>query len=647
MVADTSASRPLYSDLSNYNAASIEVLHGLDPVRKRPGMYTDVSTPNHLLQEVLDNSVDEALAGTCRFIRVQLCADGWIEVEDDGRGMPIDIHPEQGRPGVEVIMLTLHAGAKFSRRTYSYSGGLHGVGVSVVNALSERLEVRIRRGGEHHCAFEQGDLVEPLSQSAAKPPRGTQGTLIRFKPEASYFHSTSVDVSRIAHLMRAKAVLCPGLELRFIDERTGREERWRYEKGLAGYLDEHIEQANRLPQQLFCGEFSSSAEDGNQQVEWALCWTLGERERLCESYANLLPTPDGGTHMNGLRTGVSEAVREFCSLRNLVSKGVKLTPEDVFRNLNYVLSLKLENPEFIGQTKERLTTRNSQTFVAAAVKDTFSLWLNAHTATAEEICSHIVQNAQERMRAAQASKRKRTLGGPTLPGKLVDCSSTNIEETEIFIVEGDSAGGSAKQARDRHFQAVLPLRGKILNSWEVDSGRALASQEIRDLSASIGIEPGTGDIEGLRYGKICILADADADGAHISSLLCALFIRHFPQLVRGGHICVALPPLFRVDCGKEVFYARDNNEKDKIIGELEARPRRAQIQITRFKGLGEMDPPQLRETVMKPGRRQLARLHVDDDEAATNLLDMLLNKKRAADRRAWLSERGVDADIAL
>ena len=647
MVADTSASRPLYSDLSNYNAASIEVLHGLDPVRKRPGMYTDVSTPNHLLQEVLDNSVDEALAGTCRFIRVQLCADGWIEVEDDGRGMPIDIHPEQGRPGVEVIMLTLHAGAKFSRRTYSYSGGLHGVGVSVVNALSERLEVRIRRGGEHHCAFEQGELVEPLSQSAAKPPRGTQGTLIRFKPEASYFHSTSVDVSRIAHLMRAKAVLCPGLELRFIDERTGREERWRYEKGLAGYLDEHIEQANRLPQQLFCGEFSSSAEDGNQQVEWALCWTPGERERLCESYANLLPTPDGGTHMNGLRTGVSEAVREFCSLRNLVSKGVKLTPEDVFRNLNYVLSLKLENPEFIGQTKERLTTRNSQSFVAAAVKDTFSLWLNAHTATAEEICSHIVQNAQERMRAAQASKRKRTLGGPTLPGKLVDCSSTNIEETEIFIVEGDSAGGSAKQARDRHFQAVLPLRGKILNSWEVDSGRALASQEIRDLSASIGIEPGTGDIEGLRYGKICILADADADGAHISSLLCALFIRHFPQLVRGGHICVALPPLFRVDCGKEVFYARDNNEKDKIIGELEARPRRAQIQITRFKGLGEMDPPQLRETVMKPGRRQLARLHVDDDEAATNLLDMLLNKKRAADRRAWLSERGVDADIAL
>ena len=633
--------------MSNYNAASIEVLHGLDPVRKRPGMYTDVSTPNHLLQEVLDNSVDEALAGTCRSIRVQICADGWIEVEDDGRGMPIDIHPEQGRPGVEVIMLTLHAGAKFSHRTYSYSGGLHGVGVSVVNALSERLEVRIRRGGEHHCAFEQGELVEPLSQSAAKPPRGTHGTLVRFKPEASYFHSTSVDASRIAHLMRAKAVLCPGLELRFIDERTGREDRWRYEKGLAGYLDEHIEQANRLPQQLFCGEFSSSAKDGNQQLEWALCWTPNERERLCESYANLLPTPEGGTHMNGLRTGISEAVREFCSLRNLVSKGVKLTPEDVFRNLNYVLSLKLENPEFIGQTKERLTTRNSQTFVAAAVKDTFSLWLNAHTATAEEICSHIVQNAQERMRAAQASKRKRTLGGPTLPGKLVDCSSTNIGETEIFIVEGDSAGGSAKQARDRHFQAVLPLRGKILNSWEVDSGRALASQEIRDLSASIGIEPGTGDIEGLRYGKICILADADADGAHISSLLCALFIRHFPQLVRGGHICVALPPLFRLDCGKEVFYARDNNEKDKIIGELEARPRRAQIQITRFKGLGEMDPPQLRETVMKPGRRQLARLHVDDEEAATNLLDMLLNKKRAADRRAWLSERGVDADIDL
>ncbi len=634
--------------MSNYNAASIEVLHGLDPVRKRPGMYTDVSTPNHLLQEVLDNSVDEALAGNCRSIRVQLCADGWIEVEDDGRGLPIDIHPGQGRPGVEVIMLTLHAGAKFSRRAYSYSGGLHGVGVSVVNALSERLEVRIHRGGgEYRCAFEQGELVEPLSQSADRTPRGVQGTLVRFKPEASYFHSTSVDTSRIIHLMRAKAVLCPGLELRFVDERSGSEQRWCYEKGLAGYLDEYAEEDKRLPQQLFCGEFSDSAEDGNQQVEWALCWTPGERERLCESYANLLPTAEGGTHMNGLRTGISEAVREFCGLRNLVPKGVRLTPEDVFRNLNYVLSLKLENPEFIGQTKERLTTRNSQAFVAAAVKDTFSLWLNAHTATAEQICSHIVQSAQERMRAAQASKRKRTLGGPTLPGKLVDCASTNIGETELFVVEGDSAGGSAKQARDRRFQAVLPLRGKILNSWEVDSSRALASQEIRDLSASIGVGPGTGDIEGLRYGKICILADADADGAHISSLLCALFVRHFPQLVRCGHVFIALPPLFRIDCGKEVFYARDDSEKKRIIGDLEARPRRAQIQVTRFKGLGEMDPPQLRETAMKPGKRQLVRLHVDDDGAATSLLDMLLNKKRAADRRAWLSERGIDADASL
>ena len=634
--------------MSSYNAASIEVLHGLDPVRKRPGMYTDVSTPNHLLQEVLDNSVDEALAGNCRSIRVQICADGWIEVEDDGRGLPIDIHPEQGRPGVEVIMLTLHAGAKFSRRTYSYSGGLHGVGVSVVNALSERLEARIHRGGgEYFCAFEQGELVEPLSRSANRPPRGAQGTLIRFKPEASYFHSTDVEAGPIIHLMRAKAVLCPGLELRFIDERAGSEKRWRYEKGLAGYMDEHIEEDKRLPRQLFCGGFSNSAEEGNQQVEWALCWTPDERERLCESYANLLPTPEGGTHMNGLRTGISEAVREFCGLRNLVPKGVRLTPEDVFRNLNYVLSLKLENPEFIGQTKERLTTRNSQSFVAAAVKDTFSLWLNAHTATAEQICSHIIQGAQERIRAAQASKRKRTLGGPTLPGKLVDCSSTNIGETELFVVEGDSAGGSAKQARDRRFQAVLPLRGKILNSWEVDSGRVLASQEIRDLSASIGVEPGTGDLEGLRYGKICILADADADGAHISSLLCALFIRHFPQLVRGGHVFIALPPLFRIDCGKEVFYARDDSEKDGIISELETRPRRAQIQVTRFKGLGEMDPPQLRETAMKPGQRQLARLHVDDDKATISLLDMLLNKKRAADRRSWLSERGVDADIAL
>ena len=517
----------------------------------------------------------------------------------------------------------------------------------MVNALSERLEVRIRRGGEYRCAFEHGELVEPLSQSIKRLPRGSQGTLIRFKPEASYFHSSSIDAGRIIHLMKAKAVLCSGLELSFIDERTGNKEHWRYEKGLAGYLDEHIQEDKRLPQQLFCGEFSNSAEDGDQEVEWALCWTPGERERLCESYANLLPTPEGGTHMNGLRTGISEAVREFCGLRNLVPKGVRLTPEDVFRNLNYVLSLKLENPEFIGQTKERLTTRNSQPFVAAAVKDTFSLWLNAHTATAENICSHIVQSAQERMRAAQASKRKRTLGGPTLPGKLVDCSSTNIGETEIFVVEGDSAGGSAKQARDRRFQAVLPLRGKILNSWEVDSGRVLASQEIRDLSASIGIGPGTGDTEGLRYGKICILADADADGAHISSLLCALFIRHFPQLVHGGHVFVALPPLFRVDCGKEVFYARDDSEKDKIIGELEARPRRAQIQVTRFKGLGEMDPPQLRDTAMKPGRRQLVQLHVDDDEAATSLLDMLLNKKRAADRRAWLAERGIHAGISV
>ncbi|OBS10433.1 DNA topoisomerase IV subunit B [Acidihalobacter prosperus] len=627
--------------MSSYNAADIEVLSGLDPVRKRPGMYTDTSRPNHLAQEVVDNSVDEALAGHASRIEVTVHADGSLTVVDDGRGMPVDIHPEQGRPGVEVILSTLHAGGKFSDKNYQYSGGLHGVGVSVVNALSKRLDVWVRRDGrEHHIAFEGGDLVTPLEVVGTTAKRNT-GTTARFWPDPAYFDSAKFSLPRLKHVLRAKAVLCPGLEVTLLDEASGEREVWRYEDGLRDYLMDTVGEYEHLPAEPFAGR----SEGSRETVEWALVWQPEGGEGLAESYVNLIPTAQGGTHVNGLRTGLTEAVREFCEFRNLLPRGVKLAPEDVWERVSYVLSLKLADPQFAGQTKERLGSREAAAFVSGVVKDAFSLWLNRHVAEAERLAELVINAANRRLRAGKKVVRKKVTSGPALPGKLADCSAQDLARTELFLVEGDSAGGSAKQAREREFQAILPLRGKILNTWEVDSAQVLGSQEVHDIAVALGIEPGSSDLAGLRYGKVCILADADSDGAHIATLLCALFVRHFRPLVARGHVFVAMPPLYRIDLGKEVFYALDESEREGVLDRLRAEGRRGTPQVTRFKGLGEMNPLQLRETTMAPDTRRLVQLTLDDAAETDGLLDLLLAKRRAGDRRGWLERKGNLAEI--
>ncbi len=530
---------------ARYDAAAIEVLTGLDPVRKRPGMYTDTSRPNHLAQEVIDNSVDEALAGFAKSVEVTLYRDGSLAVSDDGRGMPVDIHPEEGKPGVEVILSTLHAGGKFSNKNYQFSGGLHGVGVSVVNALSRRLEVRVKRdGAEYQMVFADGNKVSELEQVGTVGKRNT-GTTLHFWPDAKYFESAKFSVPRLKHVLRAKAVLCPGLRVRFYDEANDEETVWYYEDGLRDYLVTALTDFERLPKDPFVGRMSSEHE----AAEWAVTWLADEGEVLGESYVNLIPTAQGGTHVNGLRTGLTDAIREFCEFRNLLPRGVKITPDDVWERICYVLSVKLEDPQFSGQTKERLSSRECAAFVSGVVKDAFSLWLNQHTEPAEQIVQLVIQSAQRRMRSAKKVARKKVTQGPALPGKLADCTSQDPARTELFLVEGDSAGGSAKQARSREFQAVMPLRGKILNTWEVDPDQVMASQEVHDIAVALGIEPGSEDLSGLRYGKVCILADADPDGAHIATLLCALFLRHFPALVRTGHVFVAMQPLDRIDVG--------------------------------------------------------------------------------------------------
>ncbi|AOV17235.1 DNA topoisomerase IV subunit B [Acidihalobacter aeolianus] len=627
--------------MSSYNAADIEVLSGLDPVRKRPGMYTDTSRPNHLAQEVVDNSVDEALAGHASRIEVTVHADGSLTVVDDGRGMPVDIHPEQGRPGVEVILSTLHAGGKFSDKNYQYSGGLHGVGVSVVNALSKRLDVWVRRDGrEHHIAFEGGDLVTPLEVVGTTAKRNT-GTTARFWPDPAYFDSVRFSLPRLKHVLRAKAVLCPGLEVTLLDEASGEREVWRYEDGLRDYLMETAGEFEHLPAEPFTGR----SEGHRETVEWALVWQPEGGEGIAESYVNLIPTAQGGTHVNGLRTGLTEAVREFCEFRNLLPRGVKLAPEDVWERVSYVLSLKLADPQFAGQTKERLGSREAAAFVSGVVKDAFSLWLNQHVAEGERLAELVISAANRRLRAGKKVVRKKVTSGPALPGKLADCSAQDLARTELFLVEGDSAGGSAKQAREREFQAILPLRGKILNTWEVDSAQVLGSQEVHDIAVALGIEPGSSDLTGLRYGKVCILADADSDGAHIATLLCALFVRHFRPLVARGHVFVAMPPLYRIDIGKEVYYALDESEREGVLDRLRAEGKRGTPQVTRFKGLGEMNPLQLRETTMAPDTRRLVQLTLDDTAETDGLLDLLLAKRRAADRRGWLESKGNLAEV--
>lgn len=624
----------------NYSASQIEVLTGLEPVRKRPGMYTDTTRPNHLAQEVIDNSVDEALAGFANKIVVTHYQDGSISVEDNGRGMPVDVHPEEGVPGVEVIMTKLHAGGKFSNKAYQFSGGLHGVGVSVVNALSTRVELEIKRdGSRHQIAFENGALVEPLNV-VGKVGKKNTGTTLRFWPDASFFDSVKYSLSRLKHLLRAKAVLSPGLAVTFVDEVSNESCEWFYEDGLRDYLNQSLDGVDRHPLEGFVGE--ANAE--NEGVSWAMAWLAEPSENLLESYVNLIPTPQGGTHVNGLRAGATDAIREFCEFRNLLPRGVKITPEDVWQNVAFVLSAKVREPQFAGQTKERLSSRECVPFISGVVKDSFSLWLNQHTEVAEKIAELVIANAQSRNKKAKKVARKKVTQGPALPGKLADCTETDINMTELFLVEGDSAGGSAKQARDKTFQAIMPLRGKILNTWEVDVSQLLASQEIHDISVAIGVDPGSEDLSGLRYGKICILADADSDGAHIATLICALFVRHFPKLVENGHVYVAMPPLYRIDVGKKVFYALDEAEREGILDRIESEKLSGKVQVTRFKGLGEMNPGQLRETTMLPETRRLVQLGLDE-HSTVSTMDMLLSKKRSSDRKAWLEEKGDLADI--
>ncbi|KFN44820.1 DNA topoisomerase IV subunit B [Arenimonas oryziterrae] len=627
---------------SRYNAADIEVLSGLDPVKRRPGMYTDTTRPNHLAQEVVDNSIDEALAGHAKTVEVTVFADGSCEVSDDGRGMPVDVHPEEKIPGVELILTRLHAGGKFSNKNYTFSGGLHGVGVSVVNALSKKVEVFIKRdGNEYRMEFRDGFRSSPLEVIGAVGKRNT-GTRVHFWPDTKYFDTPKIHVKSLRHLLRAKAVLCPGLTVKLFDEATGERNEWFFENGLRDYLQCELNGREMLPPDLFTGNLTKESE----VVDWAVSW-LPDGELVQESYVNLIPTAQGGTHVNGLRSGLTDALREFCDFRNLLPRGVKLAPEDVWDRVSYVLSLKLTDPQFSGQTKERLSSRQAAAFIEGATHDAFSLWLNQHVEMGTQIAQIAIDRAAARLKTEKQIVRKKITQGPALPGKLADCISQDLGRTEIFLVEGDSAGGSARQARDKEFQAILPLRGKILNTWEVESSGVLASNEVHDLAVAIGCDPGTENIEGLRYGKVIILADADSDGLHIATLLSALFLRHFPSLVRAGHIFVAMPPLFRVDVGKQVFYALDEEEKRILLERIEKEKIRGQVSVTRFKGLGEMNPSQLRESTIHPNTRRLVQLTVDDPVLTRGLMDMLLGKKRAGDRKTWLEAKGDLASLEI
>ena len=621
----------------NYDSESIEVLSGLDPVRKRPGMYTDTSSPNHLIQEVLDNSIDEALAGYCSKIKVSLHKDGVILVTDDGRGMPVDIHPEHKVSGVELIMCRLHAGAKFSGEDYNFSGGLHGVGVSVVNALSKSLSVEIKRDGQKfEMKFNGGEKKSDLKKIGDIGLRNT-GTAISFVPDDQYFETIKIDKSNLKHLLKAKAVLCPGLTIKYFDEKKNEKISWNYENGLISYLSESSEDIELLLEE----SISCSKSGDDNALDFVLNWSTKPAKNLMnESYVNLIPTAQGGSHLNGFKTGLLESVKEFCEFRNLIPKGLKITADDVVQHSTFIISSKLTNPQFAGQTKERLDSKDHQAFVNSTTKDILSIWFNQHTEEGEKLAELAIASAQARVKETKVVDRKKTFQGPALPGKLSDCNSTDLSETELFFVEGDSAGGSAKQSRERKFQAIMPLRGKILNTWDLESAEIIKSAEIKDIATAIGVNPGSSDIESLRYGKICILADADSDGLHIATLLCALFLRHYKPLIQAGHIFVAMPPLFRIDCSKEVFYALDEDEKDSIVKNLKTKAGKPKIDIQRFKGLGEMNPSQLRETVMDPKTRRLVKLTITSSDNVNNMMDLLLSKKNAGARKEWLEKRG-------
>ena len=627
---------------SAYDSSAIEVLSGLEPVRKRPGMYTQTERPNHLIQELVDNSVDEAISGYASVIQVVLHDDESVSVADNGRGMPVDVHKGEKVSGVEVIMTRLHAGGKFSHKNYRFSGGLHGVGVSVVNALSKKLDVWIRRGGkEYKMSFADGLKRSPL-KSVAKVGQRNTGTIVRFWPDPQFFDTLRINVPRLKHVLRAKAILCQGLVISFKNQnKPDDNEEWEYSAGLEDYLAGELGYDGVIPEEPVVGSFQGQ----EQEADWAILWLPEGAQEVAESYVNLIPTLQGGTHVTGFRSGLTDAIREFCSHRDLLPRGVKLTAEDVWNCCNYVLSIRLKDPQFTGQTKDRLSSRDTAIFVQTVMKDEFSIWLHRHIAQAERIAALAVENAQARQRAGKRVTRKKVTTGPALPGKLADCSSQDLELTELFLVEGDSAGGSAKQARNREYQAIMPLRGKILNTWEVDSAEVLASQEVHDIAIALGVDPGSTNLESLRYGKVCILADADSDGAHIATLLCALFVKHFKPLVDAGRVHVAMPPLYRIDVGKEVFYALDDTEREEVLGRIESEQLKGKINIQRFKGLGEMNPLQLRETVMDPTTRRLVRLEVKRGDNTQKILDMMLAKKRVADRKAWISKNGDQVNV--
>ena len=598
-------------------------------------MYTDTSRPNHLVQELVDNSVDEALNGHCKEIVVVLHGDGSVSVGDDGRGMPTDLHPIEKISGVEVILTRLHSGGKFSDKSYDYAGGLHGVGVSVVNALSKKLEVQVKRASKkYEMKFADGEVKSSLKEIDAVGRRNT-GTSIRFWPNPNYFDSIKISSGRLRHLLKAKAVLCPGLKIKFLDERDDRSDEWYFEDGLFEYLTAGMVEDLTLPNPPVTGSLKSA--DG--EVEWGLYWSIEPAELLRESYVNLIPTVNGGTHLSGMKQGLVEALRDFIESRNLMPRGLKITAEDVAENCAYLLSVRMKNPQFSGQTKERLSSRSCGSFVSAAIRDEFGVWLHKHVESAEKIAEIIISKARERQKKSKVIRKRVVGGGPALPGKLADCTENSLEVTELFLVEGDSAGGSAKQARDRRYQAILPLRGKILNTWELDSAIVLGSNEVQDIAIALGIEPGEQSMERLRYGKVCILADADSDGLHIAALLCAFFVKHYAPLVRDGRVHVAMPPLYRIDSAKDIFYARDEEEKELVLEKLgDKKAQRANVQ--RFKGLGEMNPNQLKETTLEPLTRTLLQLNLDSDKKTEAILDLLLGKKRAADRRDWLKSKG-------
>ncbi|MDP9194019.1 MAG: DNA topoisomerase IV subunit B [Acidobacteriota bacterium] len=629
---------------NSYDSSAIEVLTGLEPVRKRPGMYTTTERPNHLAQEVIDNSADEAIAGFADEIVATLHDDGSMSVQDNGRGMPVDKHAKEGVSGVEVILTRLHAGAKFSEKSYRYSGGLHGVGVSVVNALSKKLQVWVRRdGNEYTMTFGDGKKKSDLKIIGSVGKRNT-GTTVRFWPDETFFDSPKFSVPRLKHVMRAKAVLSPKLRMRFISEVDPAEsEEWYFEDGLNDYLLSELADNTLLPESPYKGHFKGL----DHEVDWAVVWLPEEGDIVGESYVNLIPTAQGGTHVNGFRTGLTEAIREFCEFRNLLPRGVKLAPEDVWARCSYILSVRMTNPQFTGQTKDRLSSREASAFVSGVTQDAFSIWLNNNVADAERIAAVAIDQATTRLKQGKKVERKKLTSGPALPGKLADCTAQDLNRTELFLVEGDSAGGSAKQARDRVFQAIMPLRGKILNTWEVDSSEVLSSQEVHDIAVALGVDPGSDKLDGLRYGKVCILADADSDGAHIATLLCALFVKHFRKLVAEGHVFVAMPPLYRIDVGKHVYYALDDGEREGRLAQIAAEGLKGKVNIQRFKGLGEMNPSQLRETTMDPNTRRLVRMTLDDVEPALATIDMLLAKNRAGDRKVWLTEEGNQAEVVV